>query len=170
MINLNQFPFYNYCFDEERLENLYNNFNENSEKDQPVKVLFNTADHKVDVYKLPKQYINFNYDIYNQLKPVEQEKKILILILSCNKPEFIKLEDCIRKTWVKEFLPKYKNIQYYFYRSTNKKNIYIETPYATATKPILEFLKESRNLESTYLTNSYLAANNLAAYWASSLP
>ena len=104
----------------------YNNFNENSEKDQPVKVLFNTADHKVDVYKLPKQYINFNYDIYNQLKPVEQEKKILILILSCNKPEFIKLEDCIRKTWVKEFLPKYKNIQYYFYRSTNKKNIYIE--------------------------------------------
>ena len=29
MINLNQFPFYNYCFDEERLENLYNNFNEN---------------------------------------------------------------------------------------------------------------------------------------------
>lgn len=46
----------------------------------------------------------------------------------------------------------------------SKKNIYIETPYATATKPILEFLKESRNLESTYLTNSYLAANNLAAY------
>ena len=29
MINLNQFPFYNYCFDEERLENLYKNFNEN---------------------------------------------------------------------------------------------------------------------------------------------
>ncbi len=29
MIYLHQFPFYNYCFDEERLENLYNNFNEN---------------------------------------------------------------------------------------------------------------------------------------------
>ena len=29
MIYLHQFPFYNYCFDEERLENLYKNFNEN---------------------------------------------------------------------------------------------------------------------------------------------
>ena len=26
MINLNQFPFYNYCFDEEQLENLYKKF------------------------------------------------------------------------------------------------------------------------------------------------
>lgn len=94
---------------------------------EPAKLLFNTPEHKVEIRKFNKQYIHPKYDIYTRLRPVEQDKKIFVLILSCNKPEFLKLEDALRNTYCKDIKEgKYKNIQYLFYRGTNKEEPYIE--------------------------------------------
>lgn len=97
----------------------YNSFTDERMEDDAI-LMFNTPGNKVEIAKYDKQYISFNYDFNKRLIPQQEDKKILILILSCNNPDFLKLENTIRETYIKTFIPKFKNIQYYFYRGTTE--------------------------------------------------
>lgn len=88
--------------------------------DVPAELLFNTPGHKVDIEKLPKQYIWPKYDFKTRLRKYWQEKKIVILIMSCNEKLFIEEEKVCMETYLKN-VSKYPNIEFYFYRGKNTK-------------------------------------------------
>ena len=60
-------------------------------------------------------------------QPISSKKKILFLVMSCNKPDFIKEEDIVRETWAKEIVNnEFENIDLYFYRATKEKEIHVD--------------------------------------------
>ena len=93
----------------------FENFSDNN-IDVPAELLFNTPGHKVDIEKLPRQYIWPKYDFHTRLRKYYQQKNILVLIMSCNKEFFKEEEKVCQETYLENIGSLHPNITYYIYR------------------------------------------------------
>lgn len=127
-------------------------------------LLFNTPGNKVQIDKFPKQYIHPKYDFMTRLRHYPEDKKILIMLLSCNEKFFTDYEDVVRETWAKEISEgKESNISLFFYRAApdGKERIegdvvYVDCPdilSSTYTKfaKACELLKKAGKFDFDYL-------------------
>lgn len=117
--------------------------------DIPAELLFNTPGHKVDIEKLPRQYIWPKYDIHTRLRKYYQQKKILILIMSCNDEFFINEEKVCRETYLKDIDHKNLDVVYYFYRGKEAGSQEAED-YIDEENRILHINSVGDGLEDTY--------------------
>ena len=99
--------------------NVFNRFDENSDKNEPAVLLFNTPDNKVDVVKFPKQFIHPPFDINTRLRPAKDYKKLLFLSMSADLEPFNTLEKVCNETWRNVDHEKYPNINAEFWTYTD---------------------------------------------------
>lgn len=97
MINLNQFPFYNYCFDEEQLENLYKKFNNkrddysNNSKTFIQVIYVNFCSELSKTYKKIDTTKNADYFIKQLLREIDKSIKTCENLLTSNPEKDFKL-------------------------------------------------------------------------------
>lgn len=103
----------------------YNKF-DGSQEGFKANLLFNTPGNQVEVDAWPRQFIFPKHDFRTKLKVVPQSKKILILVMSMNHPQYEEQEQAIRETWGAEAEKNSYN-KVIFYKGTDKETYYDES-------------------------------------------